>query len=77
MENVESELDKSEDEIGKLKLSVDSEHMTNTSLRQIITKLEKELGEEKANSLNVQKTLTRLHYFHLTVFLLNFIKKTE
>lgn len=70
MENVESELDKSEDEIGKLKLSVDSEHMTNTSLRQIITKLEKELGEEKANSLNVQKTLTRL-YFHLAQIILN------
>ncbi|XP_066139254.1 golgin subfamily A member 1 isoform X2 [Euwallacea fornicatus] len=60
LENVESELDKSEDENGKLKLSVDSEHMTNTSLRQIITKLEKDLGQEKAHSLNVQKTLTRV-----------------
>ncbi|CAG9771987.1 unnamed protein product [Ceutorhynchus assimilis] len=60
LENVESELDKSEDENGKLKISVDSEHMTNSSLRQVITKLEKELSEEKANSLNVQKTLTRV-----------------
>lgn len=60
LENIEGELDKSEEENSKLKISVDSEHMTNGSLRQIITKLEKELGEEKANSLNVQKTLTRL-----------------
>ncbi|XP_066253481.1 golgin subfamily A member 1 isoform X2 [Euwallacea similis] len=60
LENVESELDKSEDENSKLKLSVDSEHMTNTSLRQIIIKLEKDLGQEKSHSLNVQKTLTRV-----------------
>lgn len=59
LENVESELDKTEDECSKLKLSVDSEHQTSNSLRQIITKLEKELAEEKSNSLNVQKTLTR------------------
>ena len=60
LENVESELEKSDEENGRLKISVDSEHLTNNSLRQIITKLEKELGEEKANSLNVQKTLSRL-----------------
>lgn len=59
LENVESELDKTEDECGKLKISVDSEHQTSDSLRRLITKLEKELGEEKSNSLNVQKTLTR------------------
>lgn len=58
-ENNENELEKSEDECGKLKISVESEHLANSSLRQIITKLEKELGEEKSNSLNVQKTLTR------------------
>ncbi|XP_050307065.1 golgin subfamily A member 1 [Anthonomus grandis grandis] len=60
LENVEGEFEKSEEENSKLKISVDSEHMTNNSLRQIITKLERELGEEKANSLNVQKTLTRV-----------------
>ncbi|KAJ8960902.1 hypothetical protein NQ318_020201 [Aromia moschata] len=60
LDNTESELDKTEDERSKLKISVDSEHLTNASLRQIITKLEKELGEEKSNSLNVQKTLTRV-----------------
>ncbi|KAJ8983780.1 hypothetical protein NQ317_000340 [Molorchus minor] len=60
LDNTESELDKSEDECSRLKLSVESEHTTNSSLRQIITKLEKELGEEKSNSLNVQKTLTRV-----------------
>lgn len=60
LENVEGELDKTEEENSKLKTSVDSEHLTNNSLRQIITKLEMELGEEKANSLNVQKTLSRV-----------------
>jgi golgin subfamily A protein 1 len=60
LENTESELDKSGDECSKLKLSVDSEHEANHSLRQIITKLEKELSEEKTNSLNVQKTLSRV-----------------
>ncbi|XP_019871263.1 golgin subfamily A member 1 [Aethina tumida] len=60
LENNENELEKSEDECGKLKISVESEHLANSSLRQIITKLEKELGEEKSNSLNVQKTLTRV-----------------
>lgn len=59
LENAENELDKTEDECSKLKISVDSEHLTNSSLRQIITKLEKDLSEEKVNSLNVQKTLTR------------------
>jgi LPS O-antigen subunit length determinant protein (WzzB/FepE family) len=59
LENTESELDKSGDECSKLKLSADSEHEANNSLRQIITKLEKELSEEKTNSLNVQKTLSR------------------
>ncbi|RZC32920.1 golgin subfamily A member 1 [Asbolus verrucosus] len=60
LENTESELDKTGDECSKLKLSVDSEHEANSSLRQMITKLEKELGEEKTNSLNVQKTLSRV-----------------
>lgn len=59
LENTESELDKTEDECGKLKLSAESEHQANTSLKQHITRLEKELNEEKTNSLNVQKTLTR------------------
>lgn len=59
LENTECELDKTGDECSKLKLSVDSEHEANKSLRQLITKLEKELAEEKTNSLNVQKTLTR------------------
>lgn len=59
LENVEEELDKTEDECTKLKISVDSEHLTSDSLRQMITNLEKELSEEKSNSLNVQKTLTR------------------
>lgn len=59
LENVEGELDKTDDECSKLKISVDSEHQTSNSLREIITKLEKELGDEKSNSLNVQKTLTR------------------
>ncbi|KAJ3655166.1 hypothetical protein Zmor_014303 [Zophobas morio] len=60
LENTESELDKTGEECSKLKLSVDSEHEANSSLRQLITKLEKELGEEKTNSLNVQKTLSRV-----------------
>lgn len=59
LENVEGELDKTEEENAKLKVSVDSEHLANDSFRQIVTKLEKELGEEKANSLNVQNTLSR------------------
>lgn len=59
LENSESELEKVEEECGKLKLSVDAEHQANTSLREVITKLEKELGEEKHHSLNVQKTLSR------------------
>lgn len=59
LENTESELDKTEDECSKLRLSADSEHQANASLKQHITRLEKELNEEKANSLNVQKTLTR------------------
>lgn len=59
LENVEGELDKTEDECSKLKISVDSEHQTSDSLRQMITELEKELSQEKSNSLNVQKTLTR------------------
>lgn len=59
LENTECQLDKSEDECGKLRLSVDSEHQANDSLRQLITKLEKELSDERSNSLNVQKTLTR------------------
>nr|XP_023015103.1 golgin subfamily A member 1 [Leptinotarsa decemlineata] len=60
LDNIENELEKTEDECSKMKISVDSEHLTNNSLRQLITKLEKELGEEKSNSLNVQKTLTRV-----------------
>ncbi|CAH0557860.1 unnamed protein product [Brassicogethes aeneus] len=60
LENSESELNKTEDERSKLKISVDSEHQASNSLRQIITKLERELAEEKSNSLNVQKTLTRV-----------------
>ncbi|KAK9709586.1 GRIP domain [Popillia japonica] len=60
LENSESELEKVEEECGKLKLSVDAEHQANTSLREVITKLEKELGEEKHHSLNVQKTLSRV-----------------
>lgn len=59
LENTESELDKTEDECSKLRLSTDSEHQANSSLKQHITRLEKELNEEKTNSLNVQKTLTR------------------
>lgn len=59
LENAEGQLERSEDERGKLRLSLDSEHQSNTSLRNLIAKLEKELAEEKANSLNVQKTLTR------------------
>uniref|UniRef100_A0A1Y1KKD8 Golgin subfamily A member 1 n=1 Tax=Photinus pyralis TaxID=7054 RepID=A0A1Y1KKD8_PHOPY len=60
LENTESQLDKSEDECSKLRLSVDSEHQANTSLRQLVAKLEKELGEEKSTCLNVQKTLSRV-----------------
>ncbi|CAG9825421.1 unnamed protein product [Phaedon cochleariae] len=60
IDNVENELGKCEEENSKLKRSIDSEHMTNSSLRIMISKLEKELGEEKSNSLNVQKTLTRV-----------------
>lgn len=59
LENTESELDKNEEECSKLRLSVESEHQANVSLKQLISKLEKELGEEKSNSLDVQKTLTR------------------
>lgn len=59
LENTESELDKNEEECSKLRISVESEHQANVSLKQLITKLEKELNEEKSNSLNVQKTLTR------------------
>lgn len=59
LENTESELDKTEDECSKLRLSTESEHQANSSLKQHITRLEKELNEEKTNSLNVQKTLTR------------------
>lgn len=59
LENTECELDKTEDECSKLRISVDSEHQANSSLRQHITRLEKELNEEKMHSLNVQKTLTR------------------
>lgn len=59
LENTEGELEKTEDECCKLRISVDSEHQANDSLRQLITKLEKELNEEKSNCLNVQKTLTR------------------
>ncbi|EFA04056.1 golgin subfamily A member 1 isoform X1 [Tribolium castaneum] len=60
LENTESELDRTGEECSKLKISVDSEHEANSSLRLIITKLEKELSEEKTNSLNVQKTLSRV-----------------
>ncbi|KAF7269360.1 golgin 97 [Rhynchophorus ferrugineus] len=60
LENVEGELDKTEEENSKLKISIDSEHLASESLRKIVTKLEKELGEEKANSLNVQNTLSRV-----------------
>lgn len=59
LENVQSEREQRDDECDKLKISVDSEHLANSSLREVITKLEKELSEEKSNSLNVQKTLTR------------------
>ncbi|KAK5646660.1 hypothetical protein RI129_005124 [Pyrocoelia pectoralis] len=60
LENTECQLEKSEDECSKFRLAVDSEHQANSSLRQLIAKLEKELNEEKTNSLNVQKTLTRV-----------------
>ncbi|KAG5883231.1 hypothetical protein JTB14_011423 [Gonioctena quinquepunctata] len=60
VDNIENELEKSEEECSQMRISVESEHITNNSLRQIITKLEDELGEEKSNSLNVQKTLTRV-----------------
>ncbi|CAH1108960.1 unnamed protein product [Psylliodes chrysocephalus] len=60
LENVQSEREQRDDECDKLKISVDSEHLANSSLREVITKLEKELSEEKSNSLNVQKTLTRV-----------------
>lgn len=59
LENAEGQLERSGDEAAKMRLSLDSEHQANTSLKQLISKLERELGEEKANSLNVQKTLTR------------------
>lgn len=59
LENTECELEKNEDECSKLRISVESEHQANVSLKQLITKLEKELNEEKSNSLNVQKTLSR------------------
>lgn len=59
LENTESELEKNEEECSKLRTSVDSEHQANSSLKQHISKLEKELNEERSNSLNVQKTLTR------------------
>ncbi|VEN39077.1 unnamed protein product [Callosobruchus maculatus] len=60
LDNAESELDKTSDECNKLKISVDSEHQTSDSLREMISKLEKDLEEERENSLNVQKTLTRV-----------------
>ncbi|XP_057651374.1 golgin subfamily A member 1 [Diorhabda carinulata] len=60
LDNVGNELGKSEEEINKLKITVDKEHLINNSLKETITKLEKELSEERANSLNVQKTLTRV-----------------
>lgn len=59
LENAENELNKTGDQYSHLQLSINSEHEANESLKQIIVKLEKELGEEKANSLNVQKTLSR------------------
>ncbi|KAF2878743.1 hypothetical protein ILUMI_27418, partial [Ignelater luminosus] len=60
LDNTECQLEKTDDECSKLRLSVESEHQANNSLRQLITKLEKELNEEKTNSLNVQKTLSRV-----------------
>ncbi|XP_056630414.1 golgin subfamily A member 1 [Diorhabda sublineata] len=60
LDNVGNELGKSEEEISKLKITIDKEHLINNSLKETITKLEKELSEERANSLNVQKTLTRV-----------------
>lgn len=59
LENTESELEKNEEECSKLRISVESEHQANVSLKQHISRLEKELNEEKCNSLDVQKTLTR------------------
>lgn len=59
LENTESELGKNGDEINKLRKSYESEQQVNVSLKQQLGKLEKELNEEKNNSLNVQKTLTR------------------
>ncbi|XP_017773071.1 PREDICTED: golgin subfamily A member 1 isoform X2 [Nicrophorus vespilloides] len=60
LENAESELEKNDDECAKLRISVDSEHQANLSLKQDITRLEKDLMDEKSNSLNVQRTLTRV-----------------
>ncbi|GJQ81087.1 hypothetical protein Trydic_g14260 [Trypoxylus dichotomus] len=60
LENSESELEKTEDECSKLRLSVDAEHQANSSLKEVITKLEKDLSEERHHSLNVQKTLSRV-----------------
>ncbi|KAK9870441.1 hypothetical protein WA026_008008 [Henosepilachna vigintioctopunctata] len=60
LENAETKLEKTEADYSKLKISVDTEHENSTSLKQIILKLEKALEEEKVNSLNVQKTLSRV-----------------
>ncbi|XP_050517432.1 golgin subfamily A member 1 [Diabrotica virgifera virgifera] len=71
LENIENELEKSEDECSKLKISVDSEHSINESLKETISKLEKDLAEERSNSINVQKTLTRVTSEKNTVLLRN------
>ncbi|CAG9840539.1 unnamed protein product [Diabrotica balteata] len=71
LENVENELEKSEDVCNKLKISVDSEHSINESLKETISKLEKDLAEERSNSINVQKTLTRVTSEKNTVLLRN------
>ncbi|CAG9854862.1 unnamed protein product [Phyllotreta striolata] len=60
LETAQNERQEREKEYKQLKKSLDSENSANNSLREAVAKLEKDLAEEKANSLNVQKTLTRV-----------------
>lgn len=59
LENAESKIEKTEDEYSKLMMSIEEGQEINMSLKDKITRLEKDLEEEKINSLNVQKTLSR------------------
>ncbi|XP_045470637.1 golgin subfamily A member 1 isoform X2 [Harmonia axyridis] len=60
LENSETKVEKIEEDFLKLRKTIDVEHELNISLNEKISKLEGELQEEKFNSLNVQKTLSRV-----------------